>query len=128
MKRNLFFKLLFVGIIIFNFSTSKAQTVNLELDKFISKYKSTPKSQLLDVRTPGEWASGKFSSSECINFQDADFKSKISKLDKSKPIFVYCAVGGRSSKASKILEQAGFKEIYNLTGAGYNQLAQKGLK
>jgi phage shock protein E len=61
-----------------------------------------------------------------INCNDAKFEQNLSALDKSKPVFVYCAVGGRSSKAAQVLNKNGFK-VYNLTGAGYGQLAVKGL-
>lgn len=104
------------------------QTTNLSPQEFITKVKTTKNAQLLDVRTPEEWANGKVASSTCINFMDADFKQKVNKLDKNKPVFVYCAVGGRSSKASKILLESGFKQIYNLSGGGYNDLAKAGIK
>jgi phage shock protein E len=80
------------------------------------------------VRTPGEWAQGKIATSNTINIQDPEFIAKASKLDKNKPVFVYCAVGGRSASASKMLEKAGFKQVINLSGAGYSGLAAKGVK
>ena len=81
---------------------------------------------MLDVRTPGEWANGKLEKSTLINFNDAKFEENIGKLDKTKPVFVYCAVGGRSARASKVLSKQGFK-VYNLTNAGYGQLKESGL-
>jgi rhodanese-related sulfurtransferase len=106
---------------------ASSQVNNLSLNDFVETYKNTKNAQLLDVRTPGEWNAGKLQSSALINFNDPSFAKNIEKLDKSKPVFVYCAVGGRSSRAAQILNKAGFK-VYNLTGAGYGQLAQKGLK
>ena len=108
--------------------TLKAQTVNLTPQEFIAKVKTTKDAQLLDVRTPQEWEAGKIASSKCINYNDANFKQQIEQLDKNKPVFVYCAAGGRSSKAAPILQQAGFKYIYNLTGGGYKDLANAGVK
>lgn len=125
MKKNLLYVILFIFV---NLGIAKAQTSNLNLEKFIEKLKATPKHQLLDVRTPEEWEQGKIASSNCINYQDVAFKDQIKKLDKTKPVFVYCAAGGRSLNASKILEKEGFKEIYNLSGAGYSQLAAKDVK
>lgn len=113
---------------LFSFISSKAQTTNLTPQEFIAKVKTTKDAQLLDVRTPQEWEAGKITSSSCINVNDAAFKQQIEKLDKNKPIFVYCAAGGRSSKAAPILQQAGFKYIYNLTGGGYKDLANAGVK
>ncbi len=115
-------------LFLFSLSISKAQTTNLSVQEFIAKVKTTKNAQLLDVRTPQEWEAGKITSSNFINVNDATFKQQIEKLDKNKPIFVYCAAGGRSSKAAPILQQAGFKYVYNLTGGGYKDLANAGLK
>lgn len=125
MKNSFYFLLI---CLIGSFSISKAQTTNLTPQEFIAKVKTTKTAQLLDVRTPQEWEAGKIASSNCINYNDATFKQKIEKLDKNKPVFVYCAAGGRSSKAAPILQQAGFKYIYNLTGGGYKDLANAGVK
>jgi rhodanese-related sulfurtransferase len=72
--------------------------------------------QLVDVRTPAEVANGKIKGAGIINFNDADFKDKIGKLDKKKPIAVYCAAGGRSGKTAAILTQLGFKQVFDLEG------------
>lgn len=117
----------FLGISMLACSDAQSQT-NMNLDQFVAKIKATPNAQLLDVRTPQEWAQGKIASSKLISISDPSFNSQIAKLDKNKPVFVYCAVGGRSSRASQILQSAGFKQVYNLQGAGYNGLAAKGIK
>lgn len=109
-------------------SEASSQVSSLNLDDFVSKIKATPNAQLIDVRSPGEWAQGKIASSNLISVADSKFVEQASKLDKTKPVFVYCAVGGRSSKASEILEKAGFTKVYNLSGAGYTGLAAKGVK
>ncbi len=77
---------------------------------------ATPNVQLVDVRTPQEFANGHLQNAKNVNFNDAEFKQKIALLDKSKPIAVYCGVGGRSGKASKILIELGFKDITDLAG------------
>ena len=74
--------------------------------------------QLIDVRTPNEYRNGFIANAENINFKSKDFLSQISKLDKSKPVLLYCSAGGRSAKASIIFDSLGFKEIYDLKG-GY---------
>ena len=45
-----------------------------------------------------------------------DFLEKVNMIDKNKEIFVYCHSGARSYNACKILEQLGFKTVYNLIG------------
>ena len=74
--------------------------------------------QLIDVRTSEEFHSGTIGDAQNIDFNAPDFKAQLSKLDKNKPVLVFCAVGGRSAGASKVLESLGFKEIYDLKG-GY---------
>ena len=120
--------LLLLGLALLGTSNAYSQVNNLNLDGFVTKLKTMPNAQLLDVRSPGEWAQGKIGSSKLISIADPNFLEQASKLDKSKPVFVYCAVGGRSSRASAMLQQAGFKQVYNLTGAGYSGLAAKGVK
>ena len=36
--------------------------------------------------------------------------------DKNRTILVYCESGNRSKEAQSILEQLGYKEVYNLKG------------
>lgn len=71
--------------------------------------------QLVDVRTPGEYAKGAIDNSVNINYHDRDFAEQTAgKLDKNKPVMLYCAGGVRSAKAAKILKKQGFTEIYDL--------------
>ncbi|MBK9730772.1 MAG: rhodanese-like domain-containing protein [Chitinophagaceae bacterium] len=71
---------------------------------------------ILDVRTPEEYKEGHIPQSVLLNYYDSDFETKIDALDKNKTYLVYCASGGRSSKASAMMSGKEFKEIYNLQG------------
>ncbi len=82
--------------------------------------------QLIDVRTSNEVNSGKIPGAINYDIYGADFKAQINALDKSKPVYVYCAVGGRSGKAMKMMKSMGFSEVYNLDG-GMNAWKSKGL-
>jgi len=81
--------------------------------------------QLVDVRTPNEYKSGHITNAININYYDQDFSAQISKLNKSKPIYVYCRSGVRSKYSSQILKKLGFKKIYNLKGGILNWNANK---
>ena len=72
--------------------------------------------QLIDVRTSEEYSKGFIEEAQNIDYNSTDFDNKISKLDKNKPVLLYCAMGGRSSKASKVFKSQGFKKIYDLKG------------
>ncbi len=74
---------------------------------------------LLDVRTPEEFQKGHLERAVNINWYDTDFAEQVKSLDKDKPIYVYCKLGGRSEAASKVLDSLGFKNVVDLTG-GYD--------
>jgi rhodanese-related sulfurtransferase len=75
--------------------------------------------QLVDVRTPDEYKNGHIKNAKNIDYKSPSFKNEISKLDKTKPVYLYCQAGGRSAKASLILSELGFVEVYDLSG-GYS--------
>ena len=73
--------------------------------------------QLVDVRTPEEYAEGHIAGSIMIDYRADDFADKaVSSLNKNRPVAVYCLRGIRSLSAAEILESNGFKTIYNLEG------------
>lgn len=98
--------------------TTNGQVISERLDakSFQSKLSEFPDAQLVDVRTPEEYNSGHIQNSLNLNVYDSNFDKEISKLDKSKPVFVYCRSGGRSSSAASKLVDMGFSEIYDLQG------------
>jgi len=83
----------------------------LDAKSFKSAIEQTVKKQIIDVRTPEEFNTGTISEAQNINIYDSDFESKIDKLDKNTPIFVYCKSGGRSANASQLLQEKGFKKM-----------------
>ena len=83
--------------------------------------------QLIDVRTPKEFNGGYIENAQNINFLSSTFSENIKKLDKEKPVIVYCRSGKRSAKSVKKLFEAGFTEIYDLEG-GIIKWKQEGFK
>lgn len=84
------------------------------------KLMKDPSAQILDVRTSKEVAEGKITGSMNIDYFSPTFIAIAQKkLDKTKPVLVYCAAGGRSASAAKDLKKAGFKKVYDLEG-GYD--------
>ena len=72
--------------------------------------------QIIDVRTPDEVASGMITKAIHIDFYDEQFDQKIGRLNKDKPVVLYCASGIRSARASSKLVESGFVRIYDLKG------------
>ena len=89
-----------------NISPEQAQAL-------IQRNTDNPDFILLDVRTPQEFSTGHIKGALNINFSAPDFTSKIDELDKSATYLVYCKVGGRSSKAMKLMQEKGFKKVFN---------------
>jgi rhodanese-related sulfurtransferase len=72
--------------------------------------------QLVDVRTPKEYDEIRIANAQNINFSSPTFEDDITKLDKKKPVILYCKGGNRSAKCAKKLKSAGFEKIYDLDG------------
>ena len=72
--------------------------------------------QLIDVRTPEEYAEGHIENAKLINFMADDFSTAILKANKDQPVYIYCRSGTRSGKAAKRMKELGFKSIYDLDG------------
>ena len=91
--------------------------VELNEKKWNDLYKSSSNSVMIDVRTLDEYNTMYLEDSTNIDIQiPNDFLEKVNMIDKNKEIFVYCHSGARSYNACKILEQLGFKTVYNLIG------------
>lgn len=82
--------------------------------------------QIIDVRTPAEYATGYINNAINIDFYNPNFEAEIKKLDKTKPVYIYCKAGGRSSEAVNIFMKNGFKNVYELKG-GIMSWEQAGL-
>jgi molybdopterin/thiamine biosynthesis adenylyltransferase/rhodanese-related sulfurtransferase len=78
---------------------------------------------LVDVREPHEWD---ISSIGGHRIPLGEFSARIAELDaeKDKHIVVYCRDGIRSAKAAYLLEQVGFRDVWNLEG-GINSWADE---
>lgn len=72
--------------------------------------------QLVDVRTPEEYSVERIANAQNIDFKSPTFDEDITKLDKAKPVILYCRGGNRSAKCAKKLKDAGFEKVYDLEG------------
>ena len=104
---------LFIGL------TSQISFVKvLEKDNF--QVLMQQKSQVIDVRTPEEYALGYIEGAILIDYKASDFQASISALNRNVTYLIYCRSGNRSGKASIIMDSLGFKKIYDLKGGYMN--------
>jgi rhodanese-related sulfurtransferase len=80
----------------------------------------------LDVRTPIEFAEGHIERARLIDFQSGNFENEIAALDKNATYAVYCRSGNRSGQAVKVMQDAGFTNVFNMNG-GVIEWANAGL-
>jgi rhodanese-related sulfurtransferase/type 1 glutamine amidotransferase len=81
------------------------------------KFAKHHRTQVLDVRTPGEFRDGHVAKAWNIDFSAPDFKEKVGKLDRNRPYALHCRSGGRSGRATKLMKQMGFKFLYDYSGS-----------
>ncbi|MCH2081445.1 MAG: rhodanese-like domain-containing protein [Saprospiraceae bacterium] len=96
----------------------------VSVERFAALMKGDFNGQLIDVRTPREFATGHLEGAVNIDFYDPTFEEQIKQLDRNKTVFVYCKAGGRSGKASDMMHALKFKKVYDMAG-GYTAWSAK---
>lgn len=115
MKRFLIISLLFFAPNVFS---QNKDPFLLSINDFDIKLKENAgMAQLVDVRTTEEYLRGHLKRASNLNFNDDNFEDLVkAKLDKNRPVFIYCFSGRRSSDAAVFLRDLGFKEVYDMAG------------
>jgi rhodanese-related sulfurtransferase/rubrerythrin len=75
---------------------------------------------ILDVRQPKEYESGHIPGAVLAPLPE--LTDHLDRIDRNKPVVVYCASGGRSRVAAQLLSGQGFENIINVAG-GFNSWA-----
>ena len=116
MKKQYFILLLFFIMSISSCTNGQNSKFSLSATEFDAQLKSNSTAPVVDVRTPDEFSKGHLQNALNIDWNGNTFDAEIAKLDKSKPVFVYCLSGGRSGQAAAKMRADGFKEVYELQG------------
>lgn len=88
----------------------------IDIEAF-EKFAKHHRTQVLDVRTSGEFRDGHVAKAVNIDFTSRDFREQAAKLDKLRPYALHCRSGGRSGRATKVLREMGFKFLYDYSGS-----------
>ena len=106
----------------------KINSNNKKLNRYISgkswnKLISNKETLVVDARKPFEYDVGTFKNSINPNIQNfRDFPKYLKKIDKAKPVAMFCTGGIRCEKASIFLKRKGFKNVFQLKGGILNYL------
>ncbi len=112
-----------------NTPTQQYQAVTpAEAQDLIQSRANDPNFEIVDVRTPAEFASGHIAGAVTTDVLSVSpsFSDAISGLDKSRTYLVYCGSQHRSPTAISIMQQQGFMSLYELIG-GLGQWRADGL-
>lgn len=95
-----------------------AQTkTSLTADEFENAIATKENIQLLDVRTPAEFFKSHLKNALQADWNDKkEFERRLAFIDKNKPVYIYCLAGSRSAAAAERMRNAGYKNVYELTG------------
>ncbi|AFL84899.1 Rhodanese-related sulfurtransferase [Belliella baltica DSM 15883] len=69
---------------------------------------------LIDVRSAGEFQSGKIKGARNIDIMGSGFINQIQNLPKDKKYYLYCRSGNRSGQACSLMAKNGFEHVNNL--------------
>jgi phage shock protein E len=72
--------------------------------------------QIVDVRSPEEFRDGFYPGA--VNIPVQDIARRLGEIKKDKTVVLYCASGGRSGMAARVLKQAGYADVINAGGLG----------
>jgi rhodanese-related sulfurtransferase len=101
-----------------------ASLEHVTVDELHARLAEDPALQVVDVRRPGEFASGHVP--RAVNLPLDRLGVDAPAIDRARPAAVVCAGGYRSSAAASLLQARGFEKLLNVvggtaawTGAGY---------
>jgi hydroxyacylglutathione hydrolase len=93
---------------------SVAAIEQISVDELHQRLAEGNSGDLLDVRRPGEWQAGHIVSARHLPL--SELPARAAELDHEKPVTAICAGGYRSSIATSLLEQQGFRRVTNVVG------------
>lgn len=102
-----------VGVYVYSQRRSSARFESMTNAEFATIIADTTV-QLVDVRTPAEFAAGHIPTAKNIDVRGENFdKEADQQLDKSRPVALYCRSGARSKTAAQALAAKGYR-VYEL--------------
>ena len=114
-----------IGIKIFKINNKKTYIEPNKWNSFLKKKDI----KIIDARKPFEFNMGTFKGAENPNIDNfRDFPNYLKKIDKKKPIAMFCTGGIRCEKATNYLVKKGYKKVYQLKGGIINYLKNINIK
>lgn len=110
MKKLILFLAFIMGSVL-SFAQSKDANFKSVNEAEFAKTVADKKTQVVDVRTAEEYATGYIENAVNMDVKSPDFDKLIASLDKSRVVAVYCKSGSRSKVAAKKLAEKGYTVV-----------------
>jgi rhodanese-related sulfurtransferase len=81
----------------------------IEAAELHSELDRDPSPQVIDVRTPGEFAAGHIRGAISVPITELKAKLSALEIDPDRPVFAICATSHRSIPAVRLLRRSGFE-------------------
>ena len=88
----------------------------LDAQQIIATQANSENFYLLDVRTDQEFSEAHIKGAHKLDFYAANFALDVAKLDRDKLYLLYCRTGVRSARTFALMQQLGFRKVYNMRG------------
>ncbi|MBQ3254285.1 MAG: rhodanese-like domain-containing protein [Rikenellaceae bacterium] len=113
-----------VGAYVYSQRRSSARFESMDNAEFATLIADTTV-QLVDVRTPAEFAAGHIPEAKNIDVRGDNFDREVkATLSKERPVAVYCRSGARSKTAARRLAAMGYR-VYELNTGFMNWNGQR---
>lgn len=96
------------------FSREPEGFADLSPDEVHARVRSGDRMQLIDVRSPGEYANGHIAKAKLIPL--GELERRHTELKKGTDIILYCHSAARSRRGAKLLARLGYENVYNMSG------------
>lgn len=80
------------------------------------RYADDPGFVILDLRSPADFIAGHLTGAVNLEYvSPPSFEEAVKNMDRNKRYLVYCYGGGMSAEAAFLMEEMGFRKIYDMT-------------
>ena len=86
----------------------------VSIEQILKKLNKKQDCQIIDVREQHEYEKVHIKGAKLIPL--SEFDQKYQSIDKNKPIYLHCGVGGRATKAAEFLLACGYKNLFVIDG------------